>query len=163
MMMLNIAVALSSVDQVKQVPADLIDSAEPGTSVDLLIKTKARRAIWMEAQLTALSTHHSTAVKIYDQQWRFEVEREQKLAERSCAPLRAALAAKNVDLRIHIYSGAFKNSLKHLMAIRGAPFLVVCVRKDCRLLKTLRLGLTSLGLFKPAQSAEISLAYRRNV
>jgi hypothetical protein len=163
MKMLNIAIALSSVDQVERVPADLIDSAEPGTSVDLLIRTKPRRAIWMQAQLTALSTHHSTAVKICDQQWRFEVESEHKLAERSCAPLRAALAAKNVDLRIHIYAGAFKKSLKHLMAIRGAPFFVVCVRKDCRLLKTLRVGLTSLGFSKPAQSAEISLAYRHNV
>ena len=162
MMMKNIAVALTGVDQVQRVPADLTESVQPGTTVDFLIPTKVRKAVWAHAQLTALVSHDSIAVRICEQQWRFEIEREQDAAERRVAPLREALAAKGADLRIHIYAGSLKKVLKDLLEIRRAPFVVICVREEWRWLKALRVRLASLGLFKPAPLVEISLAYRRN-
>ena len=113
-MMNHIAVALDSAAQAASMAPYLLTVAQPGTSIFFLIPTKARNPAWLQARMAALLTQNFLPVKICEEQWELEMNREKRAAEQRLKPLRLALSKEGTDTEIWIYTSSLRKALKFL-------------------------------------------------
>lgn len=159
----HIFVLLDSADHAASRAAYIENKVRPGTTVHLLIRSRAQQTNWAIAYLTAASTPRSSAVKACEQLRQSAIEREQQDAEVKTAPLRQALSDGGAKLRVHLYTGSLKKTLNDLIEIHGAPLAVLRLGGEIGWRKLFKLARKSLGLPESMPSPEAELAYRRDL
>lgn len=158
----HIAVILNHTDQVSRLEPYLLGTARPGSQIVFLVRTKARRSVWLQAQMTALSEHHSSAVQVCENRWRFELSHEKQAAERKLSALRSNLLANGVESDVRLYAGRIDKALKDLGATRKGSFAVLRPRDDWPPARLVRKLLVGFGVRRHSSMSRAHLAFSGN-
>jgi len=137
-MMKHIVVALNSVTQAKSMAPYLLSLARPGTKIDFLIPTKARKAVSLQARMAALLTQNSLAMEVCERQWELEANHEKRAVEQKLEGLRLALHRQGTETELWIYNGSLKKVLKHIPGNYPDSFAVLRPRKNSLVAQFLR-------------------------
>jgi len=159
-MIQHIAAVLDSPEQADRIVPCLRSITQPGVKIDFLIPANTRRAIWLIARTTALSTHNSSTVAVFEQQWRLEAEEERLAAERKLAPLREMLKERGAVSTLRLYSGSLKRALAELREIHPELLLVLRPEKGWLVGNLVRAILTTTGLRASTEVSKVSLAFQ---
>ena len=156
-MIQRIAVVLDGHADPEQITPYLSGIVRPGLMIDFLIPAKARQAVWLMARTTALSTHNSPTVAIFQQRWGLELEAEKLVAERKLAPLSDSLSNQGAATAVRLYSGSLKKTLAQLPLNHPESLMVMRPEKNWLLRRALRTLLTRIGLSSSFPTSKVSL------
>ena len=145
-MMKHIAVALDRVAQANGMAPYLFSVARPGAEIVFLIRAKARRAVWLQARMTAISTHQSSAVEVCEREWRLAMNDEKRAAEQKLEALRSALLRQGAETDVRIYTGSLNKALRDMGGNHRSSFALLRPRNDWLLARFARAVLTRAGV-----------------
>lgn len=158
-MIQHIAVVLDGPEQADRIAPYLSSFAQPGVKIDFLIPAKARQAVWLLARTTALSTHNSSAVALFEQQWDLELNDEKRITERQLTPLSDSLRDQGASIAVRLYSGSSRRALAQLHESHPQSLLILYPQKDWLLGNALRAVKTKIGVRSPTPMSKVSLAF----
>ncbi|HEX7232851.1 MAG TPA: hypothetical protein VF452_20865 [Candidatus Binatia bacterium] len=158
-MMKQIAVALDSIAQANCIAPYLLTIARPGTNIVFFVRTKARKAVWLQARMTAIVTQNTLAVEVCERQWEFEMNCAKRAAEQKLEALRLALIKQGSETEVWIYTGSLRKPLKRMAGSHPESFALLRPRKESLAEQLLRPILTWVGLSVTNGISKASLAF----
>ena len=162
-MIQHIAVALDGPEQADRIAPCLSNIVQPGVVIDFLIPAKARQAVWLLTRTTALATHNSSTVTVFEQQWGLALEEEKLIAERKLAQLSDSLRNHGAATAVRLYSGSLKKTLAQLRQSHPESLLVLHPLNGWPLGRAVRAMLTKIGLRSPVIISTVSLTYQTHM
>lgn len=161
----QILVPVKRRNQIKHVIPYLDEIAEPGMKVVFLVWSSACIWPWMNGHLTAMHTGNLAALQNWEVVWRYDVERQQRLAEQIVARSAEGLRRRGVEMEVQIYSGGLRTILEHSTRAGNVRLVIIPVRDAFGLIRLGRLlwnaftlmnrpGFSRVVLLHPNQMAE---------
>ena len=158
----QILVSVKRQDQIKQVIPYLDKIAEPGMRVVFLVRSSASIWQWMNGHLTAMHTGNRIALQNCQIARRYDVERQQRLAEEFVARSSQGLRHRGVETEVQIHSGGLKSVLEHSSRARNVRLVMVPASDAFGLIRLGRLIRNTFTLMKRPGSSRVVLLHPHN-